>query len=91
MVKICRIFIVLLLTSLVIMGLNTSNQGINDLTMANRNAVIRLSLDNDSINLDLLGKRHNWSESKFPDGLRLFWEKGKLLIKEGKRFLISCI
>lgn len=51
MSRACQLLLVLVLVSLVIMGLNTSNQGISRLTTENRGQVIGLAFNNDAIKL----------------------------------------
>ncbi|MEN6348528.1 MAG: hypothetical protein ABFD08_03890 [Syntrophomonas sp.] len=58
MQKIYRAMLVALLFGLVILGLNTSNQGINRLTMENRGPVMGLNIDSKDINVQFLSENY---------------------------------
>ena len=53
-----RYLLVLALLILVILGLNTSNQGINSLTMEARKPVIGLQTEGDKVSIFTLGESH---------------------------------
>jgi hypothetical protein len=46
---------------LVIMGLNTSNQGINSLTLDERQSILNLDYNQGDIRIDALGNSYNYS------------------------------
>ena len=59
-----RFYQLLMLTGLVILvilGLNTSNQGINNLTREERQAVLDVDYDQGDIRLEALGNSHSYS------------------------------
>lgn len=74
------------LVMLVILGLNTSNQGINDLTLEERRAILALDYSKGNIKVEALGNSYNyktvWNELKqqsrnavkvFNDYLKKVW------------------
>ncbi|MDD2619306.1 MAG: hypothetical protein PHC92_01345 [Syntrophomonadaceae bacterium] len=67
MAKAYRVLMVLLLISLVVIGLNISNQGISRLTTENRGQVIGMNFDNNDINLQVCSKEYNYSTDKIID------------------------
>lgn len=68
MIRVFKITLVLVLFCLVVMGLNISNKGINELTMQNRGPVLGLNIDIDKklIKLHLLGETFNYNSDLFP-------------------------
>jgi len=59
-----RFYQLLLLTglvALVIMGLNTSNQGINNLTRQERQAVFDVDYSSDKLKVEALGNSHEYT------------------------------
>jgi len=85
--KIFQLVMVLALIFIIIMGLNISNQGINELTMADRAPVVGLDFDDGSIDLKFLGENYGFSRDEFINESYLFWEKGLLLIEKGIGYL----
>ncbi len=62
-----QLLMVLVLVSLVIMGLNTSNQGISRLTAENRGQVIGVDFDNEAIKLQVCSKDYIYTIDKLRD------------------------
>lgn len=59
--KFYQLLILTGLVALVIMGLNTSNQGINHLTRQERQAVFDVDYSRDTIKVEALGNSHEYS------------------------------
>jgi len=57
-----RISAVLVILMLVMFGLNTSNQGINSLTMQTRQPVIGVQTQGNSVSIFTLGESHNYNK-----------------------------
>lgn len=88
MAKIYRPFMVIGLIILVIMGLNTSNHGINQLTMESRAPVIGLSVDSDDPGVFLLGEKHEIDQDKYIDYISIVWGKTKIMLQQVKNYLL---
>lgn len=67
MSRACQLLLVLVLVTLVIMGLNTSNQGISRLTTENRGQVIGLAFNNDAIKLQFCSKDYVYTGEQLRD------------------------
>jgi hypothetical protein len=65
MIRVSRPLLVILVFILVVLGLNTSNEGIGSLTMENRKPVLSIARDQDSVNVIFLGENHGMDK----DGL----------------------
>ncbi|MBP8820207.1 MAG: hypothetical protein KBG91_07275 [Syntrophomonadaceae bacterium] len=63
---------------LVIMGLNTSNQGINSLTREGRQAVLNLDYNQGDIKVDALGNSYDYSVDRLGTDLKLVGEKTRV-------------
>ena len=64
MTKLYRTLLVLGILILVISGLNTSNQGINSLTLQNRNPVVGLQNQGNTISIFTLGQSHSYGKQE---------------------------
>lgn len=94
MIKLYRYLLVLSLIILVIMGLNISNQGINSLTMKNRQSVFALNIDNEMMYIYTFGESHSTS---YKEVLRLkeiifqhiksYWHETKIYFDHGWKIL----
>lgn len=87
-----RFYQLLLITGviiLVIMGLNTSNQGINNLTRAEHQAVLDLDYDNGNIKIDTMGDSHSYSMDRLTANFSLLRSKSKEIILEVRDYLKS--
>ncbi|MDD3268920.1 MAG: hypothetical protein PHX14_06320 [Syntrophomonadaceae bacterium] len=67
MTRAYQLLLVMVLASLVMMGLNVSNQGISRLTNENRGQVIGVSFNNDAIELKVLSKDYVYKVEKLRD------------------------
>jgi hypothetical protein len=77
--KFYQIFILGGLILLVIMGLNTSNQGINSLTLDERQAVLNLDYNQGDIRVDALGNSYNYSLDRLGTNVYLIGNKAREL------------
>lgn len=67
MTRVYRVLLVLVLVGLVIMGLNTSNQGISRLTTENRGQVVGVAFNNDAVKLQLCSKNYVYAGDRLRD------------------------
>lgn len=79
-----RAMLVVIVIALLILGLNTSNQGINRLTLEQRGPVLGLTLDDQAVNVQFLSKDYDISRDKLliemqevGKGLNLLMERVK--------------
>lgn len=72
---------------LVIMGLNTSNQGINSLTREERQAVFDLGYDQEKIRVDVLGNSYTYSLDRLGSDLHLLGNKSRKLFNDTTDYL----
>lgn len=77
--KLHQLFIIAGLIFLVIMGLNTSNQGINSLTRDEHQAVFNLDYKQGEIRVDALGNSYNYSLDRLGTDLHLLGNKSREL------------
>ena len=82
-----RFFLVLAILILVAAGLNTSNQGINRLTMASRPAVIAAEAGQNHLQVIALGQQYTWSVQGFMAGFEHLWLKVKNGVKATLQYL----
>lgn len=75
--KVSRTLLVLVLIILVVLGLNASNQGINQLTMENRQSVIGLNLKTETPSMLIMGETYDLQGDKIIDCVSPWWQKGK--------------
>lgn len=60
---------------LVICGLNTSNQGMNSLTLQNRKPVVGLQTQGDAISIYTLGQSHNYDKEAITGEIMQLWDR----------------
>lgn len=82
-----QLFILAGLIFLVIMGLNTSNQGINSLTREERQAVLNLDYQQGDIRVDALGNSYNYSLDKLGTDLKSAGNKTRELFYDTTDYL----
>ena len=82
--KFYQITILAVVLVLVILGLNTSNQGVNRLTMENRSAVLAFSLKPNSICLELLGQDYDYPRDSL--SWQRFKQRAEELYHQGKKY-----
>ncbi|MDD2587165.1 MAG: hypothetical protein PHT79_11945 [Syntrophomonadaceae bacterium] len=75
--KISRALLVLVLIIFVGLGLNASNQGINQLTMENRESVIGLNLEPETPGMLIMGEKYDLQRDKIISCVSPWWQKGK--------------
>lgn len=86
MTRVYRVLLVLVLVSLVIMGLNTSNQGISRLTSENRGQVIGVAFNNDAVKLQLCSKDYVYASDKLRDQSKDIAAELKTLGEQAKSY-----
>jgi len=64
MTKVYRFLLVLMLVILIISGLNICNQGMNSLTLENRQPVLALLARDDEVKIFTLGQTHTYSKQE---------------------------
>jgi hypothetical protein len=87
-----RFYQLLLITGviiLVVLGLNTSNHGINNLTRADRHGVLALDYDNGNIKIDTMGASHTYSLDRLQDNLSALKDKSSRIFIEVRDYLKS--
>jgi hypothetical protein len=67
--KLKRLALVLTLVILISLGLNTSNQAINSLTMDTRKPVIGCVLEDGSVSIFALGEEYKYNQDNLPPAL----------------------
>jgi hypothetical protein len=72
-----RFLLVLTIVILVILGLNTSNQGINSLTLEARKPVIGWQYQGDNFNIFALGETHSYDKKEAEKNIILIWQQVK--------------
>ncbi|MEN6460647.1 MAG: hypothetical protein ABFC94_04655 [Syntrophomonas sp.] len=71
MANINRSLLVIIVFILVVLGLNTSNEGIGSLTMENRKPVLDINRDHDTVNVVLLGDNLNLERDELSNNVTL--------------------
>lgn len=84
--KISRTFLVLVLIMLVVLGLNASNKGINQLTMENREAVIGLNVETENPGMFIMGEKYDLQKDKIIDSVSPWWQKGKNILVQCREY-----
>lgn len=64
MIKVYRVLMVLGILMLTIMGLNTSNQGINSLTLQNRSPILGWDDQGSAVSVFTLGESHSYGKQE---------------------------
>ncbi|MDD4170972.1 MAG: hypothetical protein PHQ94_01900 [Syntrophomonas sp.] len=64
MLRLYRTSLVLAILVLVILGLNTSTQGMNSLTLNNQKPVLGFETDDDEVNVFTLGESHSYNKQQ---------------------------
>ena len=77
MAKSYRPLLVLTILILVILGLNTSNQGINSLTLDARKPVIGWQNQGDKLNVFALGETHSYDKREAGKDIMMIWQQVK--------------
>ncbi len=77
MARLYRSLLVLTILILVILGLNTSNQGINSLTLDARKPVIGWQAQGDKLNIFALGETHSYDKQEAREDIVLIWQQVK--------------
>ncbi|MEN6326827.1 MAG: hypothetical protein ABFD18_11555 [Syntrophomonas sp.] len=81
-----QLLMVLVLVSLVIMGLNTSNQGISRLTTENRGQVIGMDFSNEAIKLQVCSKDYIYTSEQLHDQRKDMANELKSLGEQAKSY-----
>ncbi|MDD4801941.1 MAG: hypothetical protein PHF24_03210 [Syntrophomonas sp.] len=76
--KLCPYLLVVTVLLLVIMGLNISNQGINSLTLENRNPIIGWQDKGDEFNIFAMGEAHSYDKREVREDVISFWQQIKM-------------
>jgi hypothetical protein len=63
------------------LGLNTSNQGINSLTLEARQPVIGWQSQGDELNIFALGVTHSYDKREVGEDIMMVWEQVKTGVK----------
>ena len=77
MARLYRPLLVLTILILVILALNTSNQGINSLTLEARQPVIGWQNQGDKLNIFALGETHSYDKREAGKDIMLVWQQVK--------------
>lgn len=77
MARLYRPLLVLTILILMILGLNTSNQGINSLTLDARKPVIGWQAKGDNFNIFALGETHSYDKRAAGGDIMLVWQQVK--------------
>lgn len=75
-----RLLMIIGLVILVVLGLNTSNQGINNLTREERGAVLDLDRNGSSVVLEAIGNSYYYSLDKLAPSIPWVKDKGQGII-----------
>mgnify|MGYP000250300200 FL=1 len=85
--KFYRLLMIAGLVLLVILGLNTSSNGINNLTQEARGAVFDLDYKDSGITVEAMGKNYHYSLDKFKASVLMFKNLGEDFITEIKEYI----
>ncbi|PKM76005.1 MAG: hypothetical protein CVU90_14730 [Firmicutes bacterium HGW-Firmicutes-15] len=77
MARLYRPLLVLTILILVSLALNTSNKGINSMTLDARKPVIGMQYQGDKLNIFALGETHSYDKRKAEEVTMLVWQQVK--------------
>lgn len=80
-------FVLATLLVLTVMGLNASNQGINNLTGENRNPIVAVSGDRSTVNLYWLGADYPLELDRLPLSVQSLLRQGEPLVRSVEAYL----
>lgn len=80
-----QLLMLLGLVFLVVLGLNTSNQGINNLTREERQAVLNVDYSEGDIRVEALGNSHSYSLDRLNTSLPGLKQQGRSVINYLKK------
>lgn len=81
MANLSRPLLVIIIFILVVLGLNTSNQGLGSLTAENRKPILGVNRDHDAVNLVFLGENRAFNKDKLSTNVTL--QKTLDIIRDG--------
>lgn len=91
MARLYRSLLVLAILFLIILGLNTSNQGINSLTMEARKPVIGLQTQGNNISIFALGETHSYGKQEIKADIMLALQKVKTAARVTLDYLLRIV